>query len=112
MANNRNKTARSVKPEPAHKVQHTGAQPASLEAELIQLIDDFAEFSELSAFLCHAFAISLSDPKWLNPEIISGARMCSICLQSRSAKLKNDLRQIHTGINNSKTEAATKTRLS
>ena len=112
MANIRNKAARSEKPEPAHKTQHIRAQPASLEAELIQLIDDFAEFSELSAFLCHAYTTSLSDPKWLTPEIMSGARLCSLCLQSRTTRLKHDLRQIHTGINNSKTTVATKTRLS
>jgi len=112
MANIRNQAARSGKPELAHNTQHTRDQPAALENELIQLIDDFAEFSDINAFMCHAFATSLSDPKWLNPEIITGARLCSIWLQSRTNKLKNDIRQIHAGINNSKNAAAAKTRLS
>ena len=67
-----------------------------LEAELIQLRDDFAEFSDISAFLNHAMAISLSGQEWLNSEVISGARICSNCLKSQTRQLKQDIQRIHT----------------
>ncbi len=70
-------------------------QALSLSDELTQLNDDFVEFSEVNAFLCHAFASALSDHEWLNTEVIDGARRCSTWLQSRTSELREDFRHVH-----------------
>lgn len=66
-------------------------QSPSLTDELLQLNDKFVEYSEVNAFLCHAFATSLSEHEWLDQEIISGARRCSNWLQSRTSDLRDDM---------------------
>ena len=78
----------------AGNINLTGDQPQSLAEELIQLNDDFAEFREISAFLCHAYATSLSDHDWLDKDIIAGARRCSNWLQSRTGKLNEHVRHV------------------
>jgi hypothetical protein len=102
MAKIKNPATLSGKPERLHKMKLDNDLSPALKTELIELIDDFAEFSEISAFLCHAYATSLSDPKWLNQEITSGARICSIWLQSRTCKLKDDIQHIREAFSNSK----------
>jgi len=77
------------------KRNHASLKVPTLEAEMIQLRDDFAEFSDISAFLNHAMANTLSGQEVLNPEIIAGARICSHCLQSRTSQLKQDIQRIH-----------------
>lgn len=79
----------------AAKKKHLSSKTPLLENELIQLIDDFAEFSDISAFLCNAYATTLADHERLNQEIISGARICSVWLQSRTSKLKADIQDVH-----------------
>lgn len=70
-------------------------QALSLSDELTQLNDDFVEFSEINAFLCHAFASALSDHDWLNTDAIDGARRCATWLQSRTSELREDFRNVH-----------------
>jgi hypothetical protein len=66
-----------------------------LGEKLTQLNDSFIEYSEINAFLINAFSSTLSEHEWLNPEIISGARRCSIWLQSRTIQIKEELRHVH-----------------
>jgi len=91
MAKIRQKTA--IPSKPALPAKSTKLTP--LADELLKLDDDFAEYSEISAFLCHAFAVALADHESLNKDIISGARRCSNWLQFRSAELKDDIRHVH-----------------
>ena len=62
----RQTTAISDKPAQSAKNPAVSDKPPSPADELLQLIDDFAELSEVGAFMCHAFATSLSDHKLLN----------------------------------------------
>ncbi len=87
-----NKTRASA--QPATK-SIAGDQERSLSDELTQLNDDFLEFSEINAFLCHAFASALSEHEWLNTEVVDGARRCSTWLQSRTSELREDFRNVH-----------------
>ncbi|MDP2816167.1 MAG: hypothetical protein Q8O19_05765 [Rectinemataceae bacterium] len=87
-----NKTRASAQP---MAKSHNGDQERSLSDELTQLNDDFVEFSEINAFLCHAFASALSDHEWLNTDAIDGARRCATWLQSRTGELKEDFRHVH-----------------
>lgn len=80
--------------QPAKNTNISSKEP-SLAEELLQLDDDFAEHSEVSAFLCHAFATALSDYESLNEDVILGARRCSNWLQFRSGELKNAIRHVH-----------------
>lgn len=73
----------------------TSDQERSLSDELTQLNDDFVEFSEINAFLCHAFASALSEHEWLNSDAIDGARRCSNWQQSRTSELREDFRHVH-----------------
>lgn len=95
MANTRKKTATANKPAQSAKNSLASNKAPPLADELLQLNDDFAEFSEISAFLCHAFATALSGHESLNEEVISGARRCSNWLQFRSGELKDGIRHVH-----------------
>ena len=95
MTTNRQKGTRAMKATPSSKKDSVSNKALSLAEELLQLSDDFAEFSDMSAFLCNAFATSLNEHEWLNKEIISGARICSNWLYSRTCVLKNDIRQVN-----------------
>lgn len=74
--------------------EHASTEAPSLTDELIQLNDDFGEFSDVSAFMCNAFANALTEHERLNKEIISGARICSDWLQQKTSELKDDIRQV------------------
>jgi hypothetical protein len=91
------------------KINLTSDQQQSLAEELIQLNDDFAEFREINAFLCNAYATSLSDHDWLDKDIIAGARRCSSWLQSRSSKLNEDIRHVQERYTSEHAEAASPT---
>lgn len=95
MANTRQKPATANKLAQLGKKSRVSDKAPPLADELLQLNDDFAEFSEISAFLCHAFAIALSDHESLNKNVISGAMRCSNWLQFRSEALKDDIRHVH-----------------
>jgi hypothetical protein len=95
MANIRHKTAISAKPAQPGKNTRASNKAPPLADELLQLDDDFTEYSEISAFLCYAFATALSDHESLNKDVISGARRCSNWLQFRSEELKDDIRHVH-----------------
>jgi hypothetical protein len=83
--------------QPALPDKTTGINPKApaLAAELLQLDDDFTEFSEISAFLCHAFAVALIDHESINQDVISGARRCANWLQFRSQEIRDDIRHAH-----------------
>ena len=66
----------------------------SLATEMIQLNDDLTEFGEISAFLNHALASSLSDQDWLDKIKIDGARRCANWLQIRQGQLHEDMKRI------------------
>ena len=74
--------------------EHASAEAPSLTDELIQLNDDIGEFSDVSAFMCNAFANALKEHERLNKEIISGARICSDWLQQKTGELKDDIRHV------------------
>lgn len=95
MANTRQTTVITNKP--AHPAKNPSAsdKAPSLADELLQLNDDFAEYSEISGFLCHAFANALSDHETLNENIISGAKRCSNWLQFRSEEIRDGIRHMH-----------------
>ncbi len=59
---------------------------------MLQLEDDFAEYADVSAFLCNALAATLKEHHWLTPEVVSGARLCSCWLQRRASELRVELR--------------------
>jgi hypothetical protein len=65
-----------------------------IDEALIKLIDDITEFSDISAFICHALAVSLSDRERINDEIATGARICTNWLQSRANVIKEDIRHV------------------
>jgi hypothetical protein len=62
--------------------------------EIIQLNDDFREFSHISSFLAHALAASLEAHQWLDNDVISGGRLCSNWLQNRTSKLRDEMRHV------------------
>jgi hypothetical protein len=95
MTSNQQKNTRTMKATQTSKKNSASAKALPLAEELLQLSDDFAEYSDMSAFLCNAFATSLNEHEWLNKEIISGARICSNWLYSRTCVLKNDIRQVN-----------------
>jgi hypothetical protein len=95
MSNIRQKPATASKPAQLGKKCSVSGKVPPLADELLQLNDDFTEFSEINAFMCHAFATALSGHESLNKDIISGARRCSNWLQFRSVELKNDIRHVH-----------------
>lgn len=96
MTKNRKNASMPDKPEPAAQMKHGSDKAPSLADELIQLNDDFAEFRDISAFMCHAFATALKENECINEEIISGARICSGWLQLRAGELKDGIRHVHT----------------
>lgn len=95
MTDTRQKTAIPRKLALPAKTTRVSNKVPPLTEYLLQLNDDFAEYSEISAFLCHAFATALSDHESLNEDVISGARRCSNWLQFRSGELKDDIRHVH-----------------
>lgn len=88
----RHKTA--IANEPAHSGKNAciSDKAPPLAEELLQLEDNFSEYSEISAFLCHAFASAVSDHEIINADVIAGARRCSNWLQFRSVELKDDIK--------------------
>ena len=66
-----------------------------LAEKLLQLNDDFAEYSEVSAFLCRAMTSALSDPESLDECAVLGAKRCSAWLQIRADELQKSLRHVH-----------------
>jgi hypothetical protein len=95
MTNTRKKTAISTKPALSGKKTLNSDELAPLADELLQLDDDFTEYSEISSFLCLAFATALSNHESLNKDVISGAMRCSNWLQFRSGELKDDIKHAH-----------------
>jgi hypothetical protein len=89
------KTAPSRTVKPTLQSQHSDKHSNPLAADLIQLIDEVAEFADLSAFINHALTTSLSRPELLNPHIASGARICSALSQNQSAALQGNLAAMH-----------------
>ena len=59
MTNTSNNVFTSNKSEQDVDSEHASAEAPSLTDELIQLNDDFGEFSDVSAFMCNAFANAL-----------------------------------------------------
>ena len=88
--------SRVTKPTP--QSPHIDEQCNTLEADLIQLIDDMAEFVDVSIFINHALAASLSRPELLNAHIASGSRICSALLQSQSTAIQDNLREFHARV--------------
>lgn len=95
MVNIKRKSVISSKPAKHVKNIQGMDKKLPLADELLQLDDDFSEFSEISAFLCQAFATVLSDHESLNKDVIAGAMRCSNWLQFRSGELKKAIRHVH-----------------
>lgn len=96
MANTSNNVLTSDKSRQDISGEHASAEVPSLSDELIQLHDDFGQFSDVSAFMCNAFANALQEHERLNKEIISGARICSDWLRHRTGELNDDIRQVRS----------------
>lgn len=89
-------TSKQDKHKPAEPATQTpGEKGLDSKAEhlnaLLQLEDDFAEFVCLSAFLTNALAVTIKEPEWLTPEIVSGARFCACRMQQQAGELKSEL---------------------
>ena len=95
MTNTKQKSAISARPALPGKNPIISHKVQPLADELLQLDDDFTEYSEISAFLCYAFATALTNHESLNKDIISGAMRCSNWLQFRSGELKGDIKHVH-----------------
>ncbi|OYY43355.1 MAG: hypothetical protein B7Y56_10780 [Gallionellales bacterium 35-53-114] len=61
---------------------------------MMKLIDDFADYRDVSAFICHALAVSLSGQEQPNKNIITGARICSGWLQTQTAAIQESLIEV------------------
>ena len=96
MTNIKQKSAIPNQPALTVKTGYITPNAPPLAAELLQLDDDFTEFSEISAFLCHAFAGALIDHESINKDVIAGAKRCSNWLQFRSQEIRDDIRLVHT----------------
>jgi len=81
--------------EPHLRVSNDGDEIPPLSDAMMKLIDDFADYCDISAFICHALAISLSEQEQPNMKIIAGARICSAWLQTRSAEVQGNLSDVH-----------------
>ena len=90
----RQKTAISNRPALTVKTGYINPNAPPLAAELLQLDDDFTEFSEISAFLCHGFAGALIDHESINKDVIAGAKRCSNWLQFRSQEIRDDIKLV------------------
>ncbi len=89
-------TSKQTAPRPAAAVRPAQAKkrlahPETQEYALLKFEDDFADYADISAFLCNAFAATIKEPQWLTPEIVSGARLCSCWLQRRASELRAEL---------------------
>ena len=62
---------------------------------ITQLNDEVAEVTNLNAFLLHALALSVAEYDWLNPQIISGARLYAEALMRRNDEMKGRMQQVH-----------------
>lgn len=88
------KRERPTKPGKHRQTDKDTGRPQVTKDALLQFTDDFAEYADLSAFICNAFAATLKEHQWLTPEIVSGARLCSCWLERRANKLKAELHSV------------------
>lgn len=70
--------------------------------QLIQLTDQFSEFSAKNAFFTHALVSALHEPDCLTPEISSGARYFSDELRRTVLKIKDDIKALQAEESNTR----------
>lgn len=90
-----NKNSKQKMPETHSNISNDGDGIPPLPEAIMKLIDDFADYSDISAFICHALAVSLSEQEQPNKKIIAGARICSGWLQTQSAAIQGNLSDVH-----------------
>jgi len=74
--------------------QHKYADDPLLEQALIDLIDEFAEFVSVNAFLVNSMASLISADEVGKREVAEGARYCSDASQARALEIKASLNLI------------------
>lgn len=66
----------------------------TLAHEITQMVDHFAEYSSVNAFLCSSFTSIMSSNEPIRPEVIQGAKQCAETIQARGQELKTILEHI------------------
>jgi hypothetical protein len=72
--------------------RHEDQKP--LVQEIIQLSDDFGEFSHVSAFLWARTGQCAGRTRVARHDIIAGGRLCSNWLQKRTSQLRDEMRHV------------------
>lgn len=77
-------------------LQRRDAEPGRpLMHEFIQLVDDFAEYRCINAFLSSSYTAIMSSHEPIRAEVIQGAKRCAELVQDREFRLKGLLDRIH-----------------
>ena len=74
--------------------QHKYVDDLQLEQALITLIDEFAEFVSVNAFLVNSMASLISADEVSNREVLDGARYCSDASLTRALEINASLNLI------------------
>jgi hypothetical protein len=67
-----------------------------LQLKVLQLYDEFAQFSCQCAFLCDSFSTISAQPEFIEPETIDGIQYYSRWLKTRTLEIKSELKKVHT----------------
>ena len=70
------------------------AEDPTPTADLVRLVDEFADFHDHCAFMCDAFASMAGDEDGLDPSTAEGVRRYSEWLKHRAQVLKQELRRV------------------
>ena len=74
--------------------QHKYVDDPQLEQAVTTLVDEFAEFVSVNAFLVNSMASLISADEVCNREVVDGARYCSDASQARALEIKASLNLI------------------
>lgn len=75
-------------------VTRRGGDSPALSDELIQLLDDFAEFQCLNAFFTSSVTAVMSSRTPVKEELIQGAKQHAEFIQARMSVMKSSLQQL------------------
>ena len=66
----------------------------TLEDEIMELADAYAELHCISSFLCSAMTAVMSSPEPLKEELVQGAKSCTEALLQRSQAVKEGIEKL------------------
>jgi hypothetical protein len=66
-----------------------------LQLKVLQLYDEFTQFSYQCAFLCDSFSTISAQPELIEPETIDGIQHYSRWLKTRTLEIKSELKKVH-----------------